>query len=120
MKILIIEDDAWFGALLSQTLEVATHETMVVPHAPAAIVAIDDFSPDVIILDLLLTGSTGFALLHELQSYVDTSVLPIIVCSSLVSDIDQNDLKAYGVRRVLNKADMHPDDVVAAVRSVTP
>lgn len=117
-KILLVEDDPWLAELEVRTLEGAGFEVAHSPHAPSAIVAIDDVQPDVIILDLLLTGTTAFALLHELQSYDDTGKVPIILCTNMAESVQLEDMTAYGVRRIVNKATMIPADLVAAVKAV--
>lgn len=116
--VLVVEDDMWLGEQQVRVLEKAGYKAVISPNAIAAIEAIDDIHPDAILLDVLLTGSTGFALLHELRSYTDTAEIPIILCTNLASGIKLKDVTAYGVRRILDKTTMHPDDVVIAVRSV--
>lgn len=116
--ILVVEDDAWLAEQQARVLEKAGYKTVISPHAIGAIHAIDDVQPDAIVLDMLLTGTTAFALMHELQSYGDTGAIPIVLCTNLASDIVFDDVKPYGVRRVLDKTTMEPDDVVTAVRSV--
>jgi len=117
-SILIVEDDIWLAEQQSRILKKAGYKTTISPHALAAIEAVDDGKYDVIILDVLLTGSTGFALLHELQSHSDTNIIPVILCTNLATDLSLDDVKPYGVRRILDKTTMEPDDVVVAVRSV--
>jgi len=117
-KILLVEDDPWLAELEVRTLSAAGFEVAHSPHALSAIVAIDDIKPDVVILDVLLTGTTAFALLHELQSYEDTGKLPIILCTNMAESLKLEDMKSYGVRRIVDKSTMKLDDLVAAVRSV--
>ncbi len=119
LKILIVEDDTWQAEQYRRILEKNDFKTDISPHALDAIEKIDDYKPDVIIMDILLTGSTAFALMNELQSYGDTSKTPIIICSSIGESLDIDNLKQYGVRRILDKAVMHPEDLVAAIRSVS-
>jgi DNA-binding response OmpR family regulator len=116
--ILIVEDDAWTAEQHARTLENAGFKTRISPHAIDAIVAVDEIRPEAIVLDVLLTGSTAFALLNELQSYSDTGVIPVILCTNLAPEISIDDVRPYGVRRLLDKATMEPDDLPAAVRSV--
>jgi DNA-binding response OmpR family regulator len=117
-KVLIVEDDAWLAEQQVRILTKAGFNATTSPHPIAAIKAIDAIHPDAIVLDVLLTGSTAFALMHELQSYGDTGGIPIIVCTNLASELSLDNLRPYGVRRILDKTTMLPDDVVAAVRSV--
>jgi len=117
-SILIVEDDGWLAEQYARVLKSADYKTATVPHAQAAIQAIDEVNPNAIILDVLLTGSTAFALLHELQSYGDTGAIPIILCTNLADELSIEDLKSYGVKRILDKTKMIPDDLVVALRSV--
>jgi CheY-like chemotaxis protein len=116
--ILIVEDDDWIATQQQKTLEAAGYTVHIAPHALSAIVKVDEIHPHVLILDVLLTGTTGFALMHELQSYGDTGALPIILCTNTADELVLDELAPYGVKRILDKATMHPDDLVAAVRSV--
>ena len=117
-KVLLVEDDAWLAETEVSVLEQAGYEVALAPHALAAIDLVDDFSPDVIILDVLLNGSTAFAFLNELQSHVDTRDVPVVLCTNLAQSLSKSDLKNYGVKRVVDKTTMHPDDLVVAVRAV--
>ncbi len=116
--ILIVEDDIWTAEQHARTLERAGFRTRLSPHAIDAISAVDESRPDAIVLDVLLTGSTAFALLHELQSYSDTGNIPVILCTNLAPEMLLDDVRPYGVKRLLDKATMEPDDLPAAVRSV--
>ncbi|MDB5163181.1 MAG: response regulator BaeR [Candidatus Saccharibacteria bacterium] len=117
-RVLLVEDDAWLAEVEAGVLTGAGFEVQVAPHAPAAIDLVDSFQPEVIVLDVLLAGSTAFALLNELQSYSDTAMVPIILCTNIADQFDAAKLKEYGVNRVVDKTTMHPDDLIAAVRSV--
>lgn len=116
--VLIVEDDEWLAQQQADTIKAAGYEVGVTYHALAAIQAIDQLHPDAIILDVLLAGSTAFALMHELQSYGDTGDIPIILCTNLAPELSVHNLKDYGVRMILDKSKMVPSDLVAALRSV--
>jgi len=117
MKILVVEDDNWWAENTARTLEKLKHQVVTVSHAVGAIEVIDGFQPEALILDMILTGETGMALLHELQTYHDTSKLPVILMSSL-DNLNLDDLIPYGVKRILDKATMEPGDLAAAVNAL--
>lgn len=117
-KVLLVEDDIWLGELEASVLEKAGYEVAIAPHAPAAIELIDSFKPDILVVDVLLAGTTSFALLHELQTYEDTQHIPVVLCTNLAEQFDKKKLELYGVRRIVDKTVMHPSDIVAAVRAV--
>ncbi len=116
--VLLVEDDPWLAELEARTLQDAGFNVKLSPHAPSAIVAIDVQWPDAIVLDVLLTGGTAFSLLHELQSYGDTGQVPVILCTNMADSLKLEDLARYGVKRIVDKTTMQPEDLVAAVRSV--
>lgn len=116
--VLLVEDDAWLAEMEERVLLAEGYKVTLAPHALAAIDAIDTASPDIIILDVLLAGSTAFALLNELQSHDDTKEIPVILCTNLAEQFDVDALKEYGVKRIVNKTTMHPSDLVVAVKAV--
>ncbi|MEP6710722.1 MAG: response regulator [Candidatus Saccharibacteria bacterium] len=118
LKIVVVEDDALLAKHMMRTLQKEGYEVHHAAHAIDAIETIDEVIPDVIFLDILLIGSTGLVLLHELQSHADLATIPVIVCTNLADQTSLKALSPYGVRRVLDKATMTPDDIPAAVRSV--
>ncbi len=118
--VLVVEDDDWMAQQHVRTLQAAGIRSDHVPHALAAIDAIDTTIPDVLVLDVLLAGPNAFTLLHELQSHADLSKIPVILCTTSADQLLADDLAAYGVRRVLDKTTMQPDDLVAAVKKVLP
>jgi CheY-like chemotaxis protein len=117
-SILVVEDDKWLSEQYARVLENEGYGVATVSNALSAIEKIDDIRPDAVILDVLLTGSTAFALLHELQSYGDTGAIPIILCTNLASELKLDDLRPYGIKRILDKTTMIPNDLAVAVRSV--
>lgn len=65
--------------------------------------------PELMFLDILLTGPDGFTLLNEMVSYTDTAQIPVILVTSL--DMGGRDLSKYGVVGLLEKETMKPEDV---------
>lgn len=118
IQVLLVEDDAWLADMEQAVLSEAGYEVVVAPHALGAIDFIDTSVPDVIILDVLLAGSTAFSLLNELQSHADTHAIPVVLCTNLAEQFTSSQLRSYGVKRVVNKTTMHPHDLVAAVKAV--
>jgi CheY-like chemotaxis protein len=116
--ILIVEDDDWLAEQHVRVITKAGYKIVVAPHALAAIRIIDEVIIDAIILDVLLTGSTAFALLHELQSYGDTGDIPVILCTNLANDLSIDDLEPYGVKKIIDKTTMVPNDLVLAIQSI--
>ena len=100
--ILLVEDDMLLAECYARWLQAGGHTAVHVTGAQAALDALDEAIPDVIILDMLLHGATGVQLLHTVRSYSDFAAIPIVVCSNaLPAKIP--DMSAYGVKRVVDK-----------------
>ncbi len=80
----------------------------------AAIAAMDEVVPSLVILDVLLTGPTGFAVLNEMRSYPELMDVPVAIVSSV--SVSDDIAEKYGVVAVLDKSTMKPVDVVELAR----
>lgn len=118
IKVELVEDDVLLARQFAASLGREGYEVHHSHHASEAMMAIDEAMPDVIILDVLLPATTGFALLHELQSYDDTRQIPVIICSSI--PLTLKEVASYGVRRIIDKTTMRPNDLGKAIRAVLP
>lgn len=118
ITVLIIEDDPWMAQRLGSILAREGFLANYVTNGYEAMAHIDKKSPDVLLLDMLITGGTGLTLLHELQSYEDTAKIPVILCTNLAAGLSLVSVAPYGVRRLLDKTTMTPEDVIVAVRAV--
>lgn len=117
-SILIIEDDRWLGDSYDKILSKDGFNVLRAEDAATAMRLVEECLPDVIVADVMLEGHTVFALLHELQSYDDTQKIPVILCSNLEAAVLNNtNLEQYGIRQVLNKALLKPDQLIETVRA---
>lgn len=118
-SVLLVEDDPWLADAVEYVLRRADFTCRIASSAGEALERIDEQMPDVIVLDFLLPGINAMPLLHELQSYDDSHDIPIILCTSVRGLRDHKaSLEAYGVRMVLDKATMMPQQIVQAVKDV--
>jgi CheY-like chemotaxis protein len=70
---------------------------------------LNDELPELIFMDIVLTGPDGFSFLNELISYKDTAEVPVVVVSAL--NLEKYNLNIYGVVGILNKDTMKPEDI---------
>ena len=114
--IYIVEDDRGWESYYRRTF--GGYEVEVFHDGIAAITAMDEEVPKLVILDVLLTGPTGFAVLNEMHSYPELARVPVIIVSSVgFSSDDAEALGKYGVVKVLDKASMTPRELLGAVKS---
>lgn len=113
--IYIVDDDREFAECIAKMVRAFSGgEVKIFSNGIEATVALDEELPKMIFLDILLDGPDGFTFLNELMSYSDTEKIPVVIMSSLSLE-DQN-LRNYGVVRVLDKAEMVPADIEELVK----
>ncbi len=78
-KILIVDDDTNIAELISLYLAKEFFETKMVYNGEDAITAFESFSPDLIILDLMLPGIDGYQVCRQIRQ---SSSVPIIMLSA--------------------------------------
>ena len=81
-KILIIDDDPDILEVLQLTLQMEGFETKTNPRGEELFKEVSSFQPDVIILDILLSGSDGRVLCKKLKSEMGTKNIPVILVSA--------------------------------------
>ena len=114
--IVIVEDDRWLNDSYARIIRSGGYEVYTAADGDEAIEAIDEYKPDLILLDVLLRRTTGMALLHELQSHVDLAGIPIVIISSMAKRLEPSELKPYGIRAVLDKETTTPEDMLRIVK----
>ncbi|MCB9823127.1 response regulator [Candidatus Nomurabacteria bacterium] len=119
ISILLVEDDAWLRELYGQALERLKDVSMeYAESAGAALKILDSRSVDLIILDIFLDTHSGVELLHELASYNDTRLTPVVILSAVSESdfgMDHKRWGQYGVVKYLYKPSTKPQDLVNAV-----
>ncbi|OYX43431.1 hypothetical protein B7Y94_01835 [Candidatus Saccharibacteria bacterium 32-49-12] len=108
-RALIVEDNPIWAELISAYCRKEKIKTQVANSPQAAMDHLSGHLPDVIVLDMLLAAETGMALLNELRSHDDLSQIPVIIFTS-IDTLDFDNLAAYGVKAVLNKAQVQPEE----------
>ena len=111
----VIEDNEIMSELMARylrgILEVKTFNDVI-----SAISNISNDKPDMIFLDVLLTGPDGFTFLNEIVSYEDTAKIPVVIVSSL--NLKAETLKNYNVIKIIKKEEMIPDDIKNIAREI--
>ena len=110
-RILIIEDDPEIAALERDYLQMAGFETVIASSGEEGLEY--DKTVDLIVLDVMLPGSDGFAVLKELREVMD---IPVILLSARGEDIDKIRGLGLGADDYMQKP-FSPAELVARVRA---
>ncbi len=89
MRILVIEDERDMCELLEYNLEREGYETIVAHDGQEGLRKAQTLLPDMILLDLMLPGLSGFDVCRELRAGERTRDIPIIIISAKSEETDQ-------------------------------
>lgn len=114
-RIMVIEDEEKIAGLLTDYLEkVGGYETRWVARGDQALGAFDEYTPDLVLLDLMLPGMDGLEVCKAIRS---KSQVPIIMVTALVEEIDRLLGLELGADDYICKP-FSPREVVARVKAV--
>ena len=107
--VMVVDDDVFFGQLVQDVLD--GYQVVLCTDAVMALEQLDELTPQAMIIDLLMPAATGFSLIQELISHDDLNKIPLIICSSVASEVDTEFLQASGVWAILDKNTIQPQDL---------
>lgn len=81
-RVLIVDDDRLISAVLHANLEQKGYNIMMVNSVLAAVHSMRTQLPDLVILDVVLPGTSGFAFCRRLKASQTTQHIPVIMVSS--------------------------------------
>ncbi len=90
---LIVEDEAQYANFLKTVLEDHSYTVRVASNAEQALCLTQEFTPDLITLDLLMPGKTGIKLYRELRTREELHNTKIVILTGL--DTDSHGLCSY-------------------------
>jgi CheY-like chemotaxis protein len=102
MNILLVEDSSFLRAAISKALTRAGHNVTGVGDGRKVLLAACVSVPDIILLDMMLPGLDGMAVMKELKGNLSTECTPIIVLTGL-SQKNESRLKKAGAAAFLEK-----------------
>ncbi len=87
--VLLVEDSLTDAELLSSHLKQLGLAVVTVNTGEDAHAKIESRRPDLIVLDVILPGRSGFELCRELKNNPTTKDIPVVMCSSKGTDADK-------------------------------
>ena len=117
-KVLIVEDDDFLQNMLNIKLSKEGFNTKTASDGIEAFEVLEDFHPDLIILDLVMPRKNGFEVLEDLKLNKKLSKIPVIVFTNLAQDSDKERVAEYDVMEYLIKADTPIQSLVDKVEEV--
>lgn len=96
IKVFVVEDDPLLRNLLSLRFEKSSFPHKISIDGEGAVPAMVEFKPDVILLDLMLPGRSGFEILAEIKATPEIASIPTLIFSNRDSQEDRAKAKELG------------------------
>lgn len=116
-KILLIEDDPFLSSLLGNRLRKEGLDVAVAKSGSEAVKALKSENPDLVLLDLILPGKSGFEVMEEIKSDPQAPKAPIIIISNLGQETDIERGKELGAVEYIVKARISIDELVEKIKN---
>lgn len=117
-KLMLVEDDAILVEMYQAKFELEGHEIIVATNGEECLQLLNNYQPDLILLDILMPKLNGFHVLKEIKKQPDLRNIPVILLTNLGEaevDMNQELASALGVSDYLIKSHHTPDEVVEKV-----
>ncbi|KUN41274.1 histidine kinase [Streptomyces longwoodensis] len=112
--VVVVDDDEAFLAVVAPLLRGLAASVTVLSDSSRAVATVESQQPDLVLLDLTMPVADGYRVHRSLAANPRTRHIPVAVLTALEADqVDGSRLP--GVRAVLNKSRLTPEDVTAVL-----
>jgi two-component system, chemotaxis family, response regulator PixH len=88
-KVLVVDDSLTDRRVTTTYLEQAGLSVLDVESAEEALEKVGQYQPNLIVLDVVMGGKSGFELCRTLKADMATKKIPVILCSSKSTEADK-------------------------------
>ncbi len=117
-RILLVEDDALLVQVLIHALKEDKFDILNIANGLKVLDAAKKFEPAAILLDLILPGLDGFAVLKQLKEDEKTKHIPVVVISNLGEAADVKSALALGAEEYFIKANTQLEKIINFVKKI--
>ncbi|MCC2630604.1 MAG: hypothetical protein K0S38_413 [Candidatus Paceibacter sp.] len=117
-KVLVVEDDTFLQGLIGQGLTKKGYALFIAKDDIEAFAHLDVDIPDVILLDIVLPGLSGFEILEKLKATEKTKGIKVIMLSNLSHQDDIDKAYKLGAAAYLVKSNTSPAEITATIEKV--
>lgn len=114
--VLVVEDDPFYSSIYQSKLAKEGFDVRLAKNGDEAIRIARERRPDIMLLDLIMSGKDGFETLAEFQKDASLRGLTIIVLSNLSQEEDIERTKRLGATEYVVKANISLQDMVEKVK----
>lgn len=121
MNILIVEDDKFLSELISTKLSKEGYAVSIALDGESGLEKAQSEKPDIILLDILLPGISGFEVLEKIKKNPDATIsgIPVLILSNFGQESKVQQGLSLGAADYLVKANFTTGEIVEKIRTIT-
>lgn len=118
--LIVVEDDGMLRKIMADKFKSFGYEVFQAEDGQAAVDAILDKKPNLVLLDLLIPKVDGFVVLEKIRNYPDEKIAqtPVVVLSNLWSDKDILRVKSLKIDDYFVKANTDMNEFFNKVQAL--
>ena len=117
-KILIIEDDPFLSEMYAAKFIENNFEIELASDGKLGLTKIEEFRPDLVLLDIVLPKMDGFEVLKKIKEKEELREIPIVLLTNLGQKNEVEKGLALGAQEYIIKAHFTPTAVVTKVKEI--
>lgn len=117
-KILIVDDSTTDRFYLAELLESEGYQVVALESGEACVERAAGIAPDLVIMDIIMTGLTGFQATRSLTKDAATATIPVILCSGKLQVTDHAWAEKMGAKGCLLKP-IQKNDLKALIDKIS-
>jgi CheY-like chemotaxis protein len=114
-KILLVEDEEIMINLLQKKLKQEGYEVSVAKDGEEGLKLMKEFSPDLVLLDIIMPKMGGFEVMEEMNKDSKLQKIPVVVISNSGQPVELDRAQRLGARDWLIKTEFDPQEVIDKV-----
>lgn len=113
-----VEDDQFLSEMISKKLQENGAELVFAGTGEEAMEKLEESKPDILLLDILLPGKSGFEVLEDMKNDEELKDIPVILFSNLGQQEDIDKGYNLGADKFLVKATVDLNGVVDEIATI--
>ena len=120
MKVLVIEDDSFLVNAYRIKFGNIGYETKIALDGIEALKILEQWTPDVLILDIVMPNMDGYEFLEKLRANPKYKTIPVLISSNLGQPEDMEKANKLGASNYVVKGNLSLEELVNKLEELIP
>jgi CheY-like chemotaxis protein len=118
IKVLIVEDDPLMSRMYQKIFSFEKYEVAMAGDGEEALAKVVEFSPTIILLDVMMPKMNGLQVLERLKTNPATKSIPVVMLTNLAGQQDAETALSKGAVKYIVKSEHEPKEIADMVNEI--